>query len=198
MLARHNAIAFALLCSLLLHLVVFWQWRVPEFSRAVAPVVRSLSFSFSQSTPPQVNVVPDAASTATSSDSGPRPSTDSPAASDQPVTTVNDSPELSPRQGLPSFGDLDLKPPPVGEVPTDGVPHLFDARLAAQIEAARARPRSRSLPAEEANSLADTTRTVGGRQVTLVRVGDLCFEVAAADPLDPLGREQWYRVSCRL
>ena len=156
---------FAFFASLLLHGLLLWHLPSLYFSRATAPVPRELELSFSRiRMQTSATTVPGSITPAESREPRPRPPEAAPPPPDQPATPPEEAAENTAAAELPSFGALDLRPPPVRDLPTDTSAHLFDSRLAARIDAARARPRSRSLPSEEASSLADTTRTIGGRQ----------------------------------
>ena len=165
MLLRRNFLGFAFFASLLLHGLLLWHLPSLYFSRATAPVPRELELSFSRiRMQTSATTVPGSITPAESREPRPRPPEAAPPPPDQPATPPEEAAENTAAAELPSFGALDLRPPPVRDLPTDTSAHLFDSRLAARIDAARARPRSRSLPSEEASSLADTTRTIGGRQ----------------------------------
>jgi hypothetical protein len=74
---------------------------------------------------------------------------------------------------------------------------IFDPTLTQRISQQRAR----SAPgrAGRLSSLDETASQPdfrGGRWQSFLRVGNLCFEVIEADPLEPLSNEQWYAVDC--
>ena len=71
---------------------------------------------------------------------------------------------------------------------------VFDPKLAERIASSRTQPRRVSRDRFESEF--DSNRTVGGDQASFFRVDDLCFEVVAANPLEPLSMERWYRVDC--
>lgn len=70
---------------------------------------------------------------------------------------------------------------------------VFDPQLTRTIEDVRSRRRSLAIARPEIQG-AETF--VGGQWRSLIKIGNLCFEVIAADPLDSLSTDQWYRRSC--
>ena len=76
---------------------------------------------------------------------------------------------------------------------TDNGAALVDSALAAQLNQA---PRRKGFVPEELHAGLGGSFG-GGAWTDYLRMGDDCFQVVQADPLDSLSTETWYRVRCR-
>lgn len=90
-------------------------------------------------------------------------------------------------------------PPGITDAPinSSSKARIFDPALLKKLNRQRKRSASYNhgltLPGDKGRS---ETRFSGGRWETFLQIGDRCFHVLEADPLQPLDTEQWYLVDC--
>lgn len=97
--------------------------------------------------------------------------------------------------------DLDLSVPLLDQPPLDVPPSarsatVFDQRLAGTLKEYRVRADARSHPTFIPDGSDSRGSNGGGRWQSFVKIGKLCFEVIAADPLDSVGTDQWFARDC--
>jgi hypothetical protein len=208
--SRGTALPGAVLISLLLHAALLsrLQWEPLEqhprerggrLSIALTPVVSSEATVESKAvTDPETpraepSAAPDSATQA--GDAG----------------AVDAEPRATPRSaartarsdlqdaGQPRRLNLDFLPdrtPLPRDQPRAGGATVFDPALRTRLAAERSQRHSALPRPPEGQQLSSDSAFVGGRWQTRVQIGGKCFEVLEADPLDSLGREQWYAVDC--
>jgi hypothetical protein len=96
-----------------------------------------------------------------------------------------------------SAAGLDLSLPALPrEPPRTARGTVVDPRLSERLARAREQRVGRPAAASDAPDPAAGADFSSGRWTSRLRVGDLCFDVVEANPLEPLSREQWFAVAC--
>ena len=196
MVASRHYILLALALSLALHAWLAAVWTGPSFNRVPqAEILTGPNFTLdiSPSRRPEERVAPAPP---------PLPAIDEAAPSEgmeiqqeNGSEEVEDSNDQAP--ATPSSTPLNMNLEGIlGEEPKadSRARRVFDPKLAERIASSRTQPRRVSRDRFESEFASN--RTVGGEQASFFRVDDLCFEVVAANPLEPLSMERWYRVDC--
>jgi hypothetical protein len=193
------ALVLALLVSAFLHslLVTFLNPRFPSAVPATL-ILPKLSVELRSFADPVTPVPAPLTSTLSEPEAAPMPDKDTtqPLRREVPLIPENAA------AGVPRIpaSSLDLSLPPLDADPNadeavSGT--VFSAGLLRRIADER---RSRSaLSARTGDRIAlgvDSTSYSGGQWESMLRVGDLCFRVIEANPLDALSNEQWFRVDC--
>jgi hypothetical protein len=180
-------LAYSLFASLLLHGLLLWRI---DIGVAVAPeTLAPLRATYRRGQAA-------AANSAVVAPTAPLPAQDAPGAviESQPRGPATPANPAADESAMTRSLDLTLPPLPSDAVVpgiTSGT--VFDPGLRRRIAAQRsARAASRDAPA----GYAGQESFEGGRWRQFLRLGDSCFQVVGADPLDSLGSEQWYRVRC--
>ncbi len=196
MVASRHYILLALALSLALHAWLAAVWTGPSFDRVPqAEILTGPNFTLdiSRSRTPEERVAPALP---------PQPAIDEAAPSEVMETQqekvaeeIEDSTNQAPATPRPTPLNMNLEGILGGEPQIDSrARRVFDPKLAERIASSRTQPRRVSRDRFESEF--DSNRTVGGEQASFFRVDDLCFEVVAANPLEPLSMERWYRVDC--
>lgn len=196
------ALMLALLLSALLHvlvsLVVHPRIRSDEPLRRIFPelAIELRGYARPASAEEIIPIPPVAAPTDNSPGDVTSPATEN-ATTAAPRTQ---SPTAAATSTAITHPQLDLSLPtleaaPVPRSPISGT--VFNAGLVTRIAAERRRRFGAGASAGRSLALgADTTSYSGGQWESVLRVGDLCFRVIEANPLDALSNEQWFRVDC--
>ena len=196
MVASRHYILLALALSLALHVWLAAVWTGPSFDQAPRPEILTgpnFTLDISRSRIPEERVAPALP---------PPPAIDEAAPSqvmetqqEKVAEEIEDSTNQAPATPRPNPLNMNLEGI-LGEDPQidSRARRVFDPKLAERIASSRTQPRRVSRDRFESEF--DSNRTVGGEQASFFRVDDLCFEVLAANPLEPLSMERWYRVDC--
>jgi hypothetical protein len=192
-----------LLLSLALHLLLLRlisQHGLPGGSQRQAPATVALQLQLRM---PQSPPVADAvARSALTAEDGPIPEKPAVLPEDVPgkqaqISALHEpaGADSQPRRVLDLSLPDSFEPEPNPVISSSAT--VFNPELARQINLQRRRFASGSgTQTSTATQAGSTMSFQAGRWQSFVRIGNLCFEVIEANPLEPLSTEQWYAVDC--
>lgn len=219
----HRRFLVVLLISLLLHFALGFalrlEGRLPgsravsinpartsglSFSLEASPAARTRSGAKTGAAPPLPESHRNSQNPAAHDSAAARSSSRSPSEQRQSAVTQRAQPNAATTGSSParSVGrealDLSLpaaEAPPGASLGAAASARVFDPNLRNRLTQQRQHS-ARARRTRTSSDSAEFAGYQGGRAMSRLRMGGLCFEVLEADPLDPMIGEQWYSVAC--
>jgi len=204
-------IALAVLGSMLLHVALFSLWSFLPSSQIIPSVPKKFEKPFSFSLEAYSSQVREASSGGELDEGNEIPAnvpSEAEAQADDKLdaarrvtrTVPPSAQKVEASPVISTIGELDLSLPEIESAPAiDGTKgdgdRIFDRRLSDRLSQLRQRLRRRSRDQSFAVPYGEQ-EVIGGQVDNFVQIGDLCFNVLEADPLEPISLDHWFPVAC--